>query len=75
MRIITIPVLKQLLAKIGIVDVFKDLVARLELDYSNWQDFTKVPRHANYYPDGVIELMPTSTAINYAVKIVNGHPE
>ena len=43
-------------------------------DFSNWNDFDKIPRIATHSKDGVIELMPISTDDNYIFKFVNGHP-
>jgi len=74
-RVITISDVKALIHKIGLESFFLRLIDRLESDYSRWEDFQKWPRHACYYPQGVIELMPVSDEEYYAFKYVNGHPE
>jgi ornithine cyclodeaminase len=53
---------------------FNELVNRLKYDFTHWDLFHINPRLASHYPEGVIELMPTTTKDHYAFKYVNGHP-
>lgn len=65
---------REYIHKVGL-EVFMDqVIAQLEVDYSNWHSFSKSPRHATHYPHGVIELMPISDDELYGFKYVNGHP-
>lgn len=73
-KIVTIDDVKTIINKVGILDFFRELVAQLETDFKRWDDFKKSPRHAIHYPQGVMELMPTSDDHEYAFKFVNGHP-
>jgi ornithine cyclodeaminase len=59
----------------GIEAVLRDLAAYIEADFRRWPEFDKTPRVASHSTDGVIELMPTANAENYAFKYVNGHPK
>lgn len=74
-RVITVEDLKQLLHKVTLKTFFLKLIEQLKSDYSRWNEFQKSPRHAIYYPQGVIELMPISDKEYYTFKCVNGHPE
>lgn len=75
LRVITIGDLRNVVDKVGIESFFLQLIDRIEKDYIRWNEFDKSPRHACYYPDGVIELMPISDKDYYSFKYVNGHPE
>ena len=65
----------QKLIKIFSPKAFSDrLIKALESDFSRWDMFHKSARHATYYPQGVIELMPCADDRFYSFKYVNGHP-
>ncbi|MEY8099071.1 ornithine cyclodeaminase [Falsihalocynthiibacter sp. S25ZX9] len=64
-----------LVHSIGIEDFMKGIVAYLEEDFKNWENFDKTPRVASHSAEGVIELMPTSNGEIYGFKYVNGHPK
>ncbi|MEO5806479.1 ornithine cyclodeaminase [Devosia sp.] len=63
-----------LVAEIGIDEVFVGLAQYIEDDFRRWLDFEKVPRIASHSGAGVIELMPASDGEHYGFKYVNGHP-
>jgi ornithine cyclodeaminase len=65
----------ELVNRVGMDRLFKDLVAEAEADFARWQEFEKVARVASHSRDGVIELMPTSDGQTYGLKFVNGHPK
>ncbi len=65
----------RLVHRIGVETVLKELVARIEHDFTRWQEFDKTPRVASHSDQGVIELMPTSDGELYGFKYVNGHPK
>lgn len=75
MKIVTLDVLKEILARHGIHAFLKDLMRYLKADFSLWHDFTKSPRYAAHGPDGVVELMPIFNSEFFAYKFVNGHPK
>jgi len=64
-----------LVHRIGIEPMLRDLADRIEDDFRRWPQFDKTPRVAAHSADGVIELMPTSDGIHYGFKYVNGHPK
>ena len=72
MRVVSVDLVKKLVAKVGVVQTLSEIVERLKVDFLAWGDFDKCARHAAYSKDGVIELMPVVGHENYAVKIVNG---
>ena len=74
MLLLEIPVICQMVEKIGIKDFYLRLCANLIEDFSHWQEFQKSPRHAVYVPNGVMELMPICNNEFYSFKYVNGHP-
>lgn len=74
MKILTIADIKRLVHKIGLEVFFRHIIKALEEDFSRWDEFNLSPRHAIYYPQGVIELMPCSDRQFYTFKYVNGHP-
>lgn len=74
-KLVDIPVLKELMKKEGIKEFLVQLTDRLESDFKRWPEFSKSPRHATHYPEGVLELMPTADNKRYAFKYVNGHPK
>lgn len=74
MLLLEIPVICQMIERIGIKDFYLRLCANLLEDFSNWDDFQKSPRHAAYVANGVMELMPICNHELYSFKYVNGHP-
>lgn len=74
MKIIDINDIRKLIKTVGLEAFFKKLIATLEADFSRWDAFQKSPRHATYYPHGVIELMPCADNRYHAFKYVSGHP-
>lgn len=66
--------IRLLIKKVGIENFIQGVHDTLREDFYRWQDFNMSPRHAFHYPDGVIELMPTTTNKLYSFKYVNGHP-
>jgi ornithine cyclodeaminase len=74
MKVLTITDVQQLVRIIGLEDFYKRVVTALEEDFRRWDEFQLSPRHATYYPHGVIELMPCADQQFYAFKYVNGHP-
>jgi len=73
--VIEINDIKEIINKIGLDGFFKKLIVQLETDFSNWDEFEKVPRVASHTTKGVIELMPICNKELYAYKYVNGHPK
>lgn len=73
-RLLTIRDVQRIIQQTGIEACFQSLVDSLEKDFSHWHDFQKMPRIANHFPHGVIELMPICGKDYYAYKYVNGHP-
>lgn len=73
-KVITIPDIQKLIAKVGIKDFFLALIGALEKEFSRWDHFQKSPRHASHFDQGVIELMPICDDELYSFKYVNGHP-
>ncbi len=63
-----------IVARRGLPQVLRRLVAAIEADFRRWPDFDKVARVASHSPQGVIELMPVADAEQYSFKYVNGHP-
>ncbi|MCW8956997.1 MAG: ornithine cyclodeaminase [Gammaproteobacteria bacterium] len=75
MKVITIEVLRKMIEQLGIEPFLRRLIDVLEQDFSHWDEFNKSPRHASYFDQGVIELMPCSNRQFYSFKYVNGHPK
>ena len=63
-----------IVARTGVIDTLRGMMAAIESDYLRWGDFEKSARVANHSATGVIELMPVSDQHDYAFKYVNGHP-
>jgi ornithine cyclodeaminase len=74
MKVLTVHDIKQLITKVGIKSFCEQLITYLEQDFAKWESFSKMPRPATHYKEGVIELMPTSDGVLYGFKYVNGHP-
>jgi ornithine cyclodeaminase len=60
---------------IGMQKFMLDLVDRVLQSYVHWDEYDHQPRQACYYPQGVIELMPSSDHQWHGVKWINCHPE
>ena len=74
MKILTVTDIRKLIQIIGLENFFKCAIAALEEDFGRWNEFILSPRHATFYPHGVIELMPCADQQLYTFKYVNGHP-
>jgi ornithine cyclodeaminase len=73
-RFLDVATLRDLVASIGLEQFTAELAETIRQDFVRWPDFAKSPRTANYFPAGVIELMPVSDHEFYSFKYVNGHP-
>ncbi|SDY18704.1 ornithine cyclodeaminase [Nitrosomonas sp. Nm58] len=74
MKVISVSDIQELIKIIGLQAFFDKLIAALESDFSRWDAFRKSVRHATYYAQGVIELMPCADDYLYAFKYISGHP-
>ncbi|MGV3278715.1 ornithine cyclodeaminase [Rickettsiales bacterium LUAb2] len=74
-KVISVNDLSQIIQQHTIEQFLLDLIQNLKQDFSNWQEFEKIPRPAFHVKDGVIELMPTANNELFAYKYVNGHPK
>ncbi len=74
MKILTVLDIKNLIQAYGLERFFQLLITALEEDFKRWHEFILSPRHATYFPHGVIELMPCANQKLYTFKYVNGHP-
>jgi len=72
---ISVPSMVELVRRIGLEAILRDLASYIAADFRRWEQFEKVARLASHSPDGVIELMPASDGLHYAFKYVNGHPK
>jgi ornithine cyclodeaminase len=72
---IDIPTLRSLINEIGEEGFVLRLSEYILADFLRWNQFEKSARVANYFTDGVIELMPTSDGKLYSFKYVTGHPK
>ena len=59
---------------VGLETMLIELTERIESAFRRWPEFSKTPRLASHSTHGVIELMPTADAQDFAFKFVNGHP-
>jgi ornithine cyclodeaminase len=75
MLILDVNDIKKIIQKVGIKTFLEKLIIQLKNDFSNWNEFEKVPRAASHSSIGVIELMPISNKELYSYKYVNGHPQ
>ena len=71
---VSVDTMMQLVHRIGLQQMMRDLARYIETDFLRWESFDKTPRTAAHSDVGVIELMPTSDDALYAFKYVNGHP-
>lgn len=67
--------MKSLLHDYGIEAFFHRTYQQMLCDYQRWSVFHKRPRVADYFDDGVIELMPISDEQHYAVKYITCYPK
>lgn len=72
---VSVDQMMQLIHRIGIEPMLRDLADAIEADFLRWESFDKTPRVASHSQEGVIELMPTSDGDVYGFKYVNGHPK
>lgn len=72
---ISVEAMMQIVHKLGIRTVLRELANEIEADFLRWDSFDKTPRVASHSTVGVIELMPTSDGALYGFKYVNGHPK
>ena len=74
-RFLDVAAVRRLVASIGLERFTVELAGYLRDDFVRWEQFIKIPRTANYFPNGVLELMPISDKSLYSFKFVNGHPK
>lgn len=74
MKLIRIQDIQALFSHISLPTFFRELVALLKEDFTQWPDFQKSARYAAYVPEGVLELMPICGKEWFSFKYVNGHP-
>ncbi|MDJ0630350.1 MAG: ornithine cyclodeaminase [Rhodobacter sp.] len=72
---VSVDTMMQLVHRIGLRQMMRDLAACIEEDFLRWTSFDKTPRVAAHSDVGVIELMPVADDALYAFKYVNGHPK
>ena len=75
MLLLDIPAIQLIIKKLTLETFYLDLIKQLEIDFKDWHQFHKSPRHAIHYNHGVIVLMPCSDEHLYSFKFVNGHPD
>ena len=71
---VSVAQMMQLVHRIGLAAMLRDLADAIEADFLRWEDFDKTARIPAHSREGVIELMPTSDGEVYGFKYVNGHP-
>ena len=59
----------------GLSACIADVAARIERNFQRWEQFDKSARVACHSDVGVIELLPSADASEFAFKYVNGHPK
>lgn len=74
MKVMSVNDIQKMINIIGLETFFTKLIAALEKDFSRWDVFRKTARHATYYAEGVIELMPCADDRFYTYKYISGHP-
>ncbi len=74
-KYIDLPTMAKYLKNVGPEKLIERLIPYLEVDYTKWEEFDKIPRVAHHSPIGVIELMPVGNQESYGFKYVNGHPD
>jgi ornithine cyclodeaminase len=67
--------IRRLVRLVGYGSFFAGLVECLREDFARWPRFQKSARLASHFPNGVLELMPTTDGRLYSFKYVNGHPQ
>jgi ornithine cyclodeaminase len=73
-RFLDVASIRRLVSSVGLEQFTVQLTGYLRDDFVRFEEFTKASRSANYFPNGVIELMPISDRSYYCFKFVNGHP-
>lgn len=73
-KVISSADIQKLINIIGIKTFFDKLISVLRSDFSRWDAFHKSARHATYFSQGAIELMPCADDRFYTFKYVNSHP-
>lgn len=74
MKLVDISSLRAIIRTLGVPEFTRRVFETLESHFLRWNEFQKTARHASYFDNGVIELMPCSDDRFYAFKYVNGHP-
>lgn len=73
-RVLEVSDVRSIVKTVGLKEFMTRLYKNMERDLPRWDEFDKTPRHASFYEQGVIELMPITDKDYYAFKLVNGHP-
>ncbi|SDZ04677.1 ornithine cyclodeaminase [Nitrosomonas sp. Nm33] len=74
MKVMSVHDIQKLIKIIGLKVFLVRLITFLENDFSRWDTFRKSVRHATYFAQGAIELMPCANDQFYTFKYVNRHP-
>ncbi len=74
MKVMSVHDIQKLIKIIGLKDLLAKLIMFLESDFTRWDTFHKSMRHAMYFAQGAIELMPCANDQFYAFKYVNRYP-
>ncbi len=74
MKVMSINDIQKLIKIIGLKAFLTKLILFLESDFARWDTFHKSVRHATYFAQGAIELMPCANDQFYAFKYVNRYP-
>lgn len=74
MKVMGVHDIQRLIKIIGLKAFLTKLISFLENDFSRWDTFRKFVRHATYFAQGAIELMPCANDRFYAFKYVNRYP-
>jgi len=75
MKILSVENVGEIIRKHGFENYLKDLMKCLRADFSNWEEFQKIPRPTMHVPNGLVELMPICGQQYYTFKYVNLHPK
>lgn len=74
MKVMSVNDIQKLIKIIGLKALLTKLISFLENDFSHWNTFHKSVRHATYFAQGAIELMPCANDLFYTFKYVNRYP-
>lgn len=72
---IDLETMAKIIKDVGVANIMDKLIPYLEEDFSNWDEFAKIPRPTHHSPVGVNELMPVGNSETFTCKYVNGHPD